>query len=395
MRTRPLFLAIFLALLLGRAESAEVILKTRETLVGTITETRLDYIRLRTASGEMRIERKAIESIISTATLKKRFAEKRARLGKAPSAPDLDALAQWCSEKELADERKTVQAEMKKLYPEGKKVEAGKPTEKEADELSSSQPGAIAEKQWYGHLRRAATRYQRADSADAKRDIAAEIEKVRSPAAHKPFVQMLSNRSDEVRALFVEIVASRRIPGSGRKLAQLAVEDNVPDIRLTALKALPHVGDAAATRYLIGRLSPRPDKLETTSRSARALAEIGDPRAVDKLVDVLVTAAPPRGATMRRTVSATGIRRIRPAVAPGVVVPDYEIEPIRRSTGIGGNATPPLYGNAMVLDALAQITGQDFKYDQATWRAWWRQNKKVLVDRYEKVQRTQAESPQR
>jgi hypothetical protein len=106
---------------------------------------------------------------------------------------------------------------------------------------------------------------------------------------------------------------------------------------------------------------------------------------VDKLIDVLVVLVDAGSAPRFLRQSQTSyIQRVRPSVAKGVTAPGYVVAPLTGGIGLRGAPQVRPFGNEEVLDALAQITGQDFKFDQAAWRAWWRGNKNEFIREYEK-----------
>jgi len=379
-----------IALAGGPVPGAEIIMKTRDRYVGEIVEKRLDYIRLKTPDGIQEIEREKIDKIITTEYLKRQYSRKLKGLGQDPSSERLEILANWCNRKGLWLERDAL---LSRIGKPAKAEEA--PDKVTASPTSKSKPAPAVKHRtespgrykWLVRFRNMGGDYRKAKKDEARRAIETQLMKIDDPLAEKAFLRMLDARQETVRELFVKIVAARKMPGAAQRMAQLYVEDGVETIRQHALSCLGDIGNEAAVNYLIKRLSNRFYRAETTSRAARGLAEIGHPKAVDKLIDVLVIqgpAEPDRKAVARfNYVKTNYVKRVGVAVAKGVAAP----RPIIGSTESGASVQRSIssaFGVKEVYEALVQCTGQDFEYNQNEWQRWWKENRRGYLRDYKK-----------
>jgi len=381
---KKLVYLLVMALAVPSARAAEVILKNRQSLVGE-TEMHLDYIVLTTRAGKIRIERSQIEKIISTETLKKKYAEKLKALGPKPKTDKLEELASWCERKGLWEEHRSI---LKKLgKKEKKQPEVVSPASRPAPETTVGSPSAktqnLGRRHWMRTIQRLSVKYRRSRDKIERRDIHARLMAINDPQAYGGFIRQMSNTSPDVRELFIRIVATKKIPGAGKRMAEIAMTDRDPEIRKLALSSVAPLADDATIRYLTAKLSNKPEDVETTSQAARVLAETGNPKAVDKLIKVMVVNVPvlAQGGVRLNDTQRQYLKTFRPVVGDRAAAYQPVTGTTRTGVSIGRSSFIP-YTIQPVYDALVQITGEDFGPHPNLWRDWWRKNGREFTREY-------------
>jgi hypothetical protein len=216
---------------------------------------------------------------------------------------------------------------------------------------------------------------------------------IRDPLAAEPIVKILGPGSVEVRCLEAEALG--QIPGDSamQPLVALVISDESPAVVEAAVKALAarHDPRAAVSLIHVVQRSQKP----TLQRAAYALGEMGAWEATGALINnlkaiearsMLVTEVVPEPPHAFFGTMTAYVANVEPVVAPGVVAYRPIIGGVTSGNGMGalGGSTGPTEQTVermvpmwveqpVILDALRKITGQDFGYNTATWRAWFPQ----------------------
>ncbi|MHC4402163.1 MAG: HEAT repeat domain-containing protein [Planctomycetota bacterium] len=229
------------------------------------------------------------------------------------------ALAEWCREKTLLTERKVhlerilqldpdhsdarrilqytmedgewkthkqIMEEQGMVYYKGQyRLPQQVALMKEKEKTESAQ-GEWAKKlgmwrKWLGTPRR---------DQEARRNILSINDPYAVPALAKALVDDFranDPRSDEVRILYVGSLARIGTPAAKKVLADAAVGDPVPEVRLTCLDYLKEEKNPEAVAYFISKLGSKNNN--EINLAAAALHRMDDPSAVAPLINALVT----------------------------------------------------------------------------------------------------------
>jgi hypothetical protein len=235
-----------------------------------------------------------------------------------------------------------------------------------------------------------------AESVDRRREAEDQLLELKDPEAVGPLVRVMGRGEPALRILLARALGE--IPGDAATKALVGMILREPEdaVRAAILEPLRRrEGDVAAARLTRALKSP---DVPVINRAAWALGELEVFAAVPRLLDVLVTyeerielvpSGPAYDGPPGPLIAYNGIAAAYmtgPVVGPGVaaygatVVPNvYGFTPSGApfGPGVGGGYRPPqpaLVGytsrNVEVLGALSRMTGQDFGYDVASWRAW-------------------------
>jgi hypothetical protein len=188
------------------------------------------------------------------------------------------------------------------------------------------------------------------------------LQAIDDPSAVKALAAGLKdNRGDEMRSLFVEILGRVGTSEAIRALSVTAIDDADEELRLSCLDQLKKKPHPDAVSYFVGRLRDKDNV--TVNRAGVALARMKDPSAIGPLIEALVT--------IHKAKIGSG--------NPGQMTTSFPTGGSRSAggmgTGMGINGAPkivhyPMY-NQSVLDALVNLTGQNFNFDQRAWRSWY------------------------
>ncbi|NMC22037.1 MAG: HEAT repeat domain-containing protein [Thermogutta sp.] len=295
-------------------------------------------------------------------------------------------LAEWCREHNLRPQRETHLRRILELDPDNIRVRAilgytkvngeWKTREEvmreqgyvlykgrwmlpqEVQILEERELREASERDWTQRIRRLVTRL------DVEPGAAEQLQNIREPAAVKPLLKVLSEeRRDPVRLLLVQILARIDSPEAKRALAVLAVEDPVEEIRLACLKSLAESKFPESVPYFIGRL--RDNNNVIVNRAAAALKAMGDKTAIPALIDALVTTH----------------RVVLPPLQSGSLGTTFSRSSDGRSaTGLSAGGNQPRVirrqvPNREVLEALVELSGQNFGYEPDVWKRWYAQER--------------------
>jgi hypothetical protein len=226
-----------------------------------------------------------------------------------------------------------------------------------------------AQREWLQRLKR-----WRKSLATAKpTELQAVLERFQSiddPLAIDPLtVMLLQERLRPVKMMYIDVLARIEHERAVNQLIYVSLVD--PDIEIFHAcldKIVPRRLATTVPTYVRGLKNVSNPRI---NRSAAALKRLGDPAAVEPLIESLVTVHP---------------MRIAPGSHPDAVAVTFLRQP---SSGSSGSSSSPLSGggfsnrsvpefiplqvpNQEVLSALVELSGGvSFGFDQTAWRRWY------------------------
>lgn len=249
------------------------------------------------------------------------------------------------------------------------------------------------------------------ESPDRRRDSVDQLMQLKDPEAVGPLVKVLGDQDVELRNLLAQVLGE--IPGdpAARALVDMVLRDPDDSVRSVVVDRLRKRVEAVVPSRLVKAL--RSPDVSTINRAAWALGRLEVFSSVPKLLEVLVTTEERMVLIPSNRPSYPGIGQppliayngssaaymTGPVVGPGAVAfgafvvpntigldPFNNGAPISVGDGMGPGGTVgfgvgadrgPQPGlmlftsqNVEVRNALSKLTGQDFGYDVAAWRAW-------------------------
>ena len=319
------------------------------------------------------------------------------------------ALARWCAERRLPDERLDAYRTVLRLDPDHEAANRALGREKldgrwvdadavrqadgliefdgkwvspaEAEFLAEHRDDEAARRRWYDVVRE----IERRLASGTAQDTAAALEDLRQIddylAIDALIARLGSVPAAGLRMEVVEALARMAHYEAVRPLMKFAVSDEDALIRQRAVGAVPPELQLTAGDVLVRSLRSS-DNL-TVRRAAEALTVVGTKEAVPQLLAALITTHKTQvrvlkdsptytvggrgGIGMTRDpVDAQTARMIREASFPfgaNVILPD---------SAFITKTVPVAVQNESVRTALVAITGEDFGFDEDRWRRWWR-----------------------
>jgi hypothetical protein len=253
--------------------------------------------------------------------------------------------------------------------------------QKTADELATEREWFQKLKLWYGWLN--------SRNEDRYRQAVVALQQVDDPHAAPAIIRYLcEDKPKEMRVLGVAVLSKLAGSKGAGGLVKLSLFDPDGDIRYASLNGISEsdfeFAQNSYVRELRNGLNP------VVCRASAALARVGDQRAVAPLIDALVTShryqvqsnVPALQAYSGSTDGSSGGAGIGGVVLP----PDVEIALRTGQLPQGVAIAPPIGGinvprkmvtvtvdqaNQEALTTLQKLTGQNFGFDERTWRLWW------------------------
>lgn len=223
-------------------------------------------------------------------------------------------------------------------------------TPQEVGLIERDEAATIAAKEWKAKLARLRQRLEQPAAAD---QAAEEIREISDPLAVAAVAAALASEPVfAVRRAYVEALAHIRSPDAIATLIGTARDHPDRETRFAAVERLVMIGPHQAVSPLVAGLASADNA--QVNRSAEALGRLGLPEPIGPLIAALETkhlaagGGQPAGST-----SAT-------------------FTPAGGGLSMGGGPKPKLVAvrNDRVLEALVTLTGQNFEWDAAAWRAW-------------------------
>ena len=209
----------------------------------------------------------------------------------------------------------------------------------------------LAQREWTIRLERLRKRLDDPRQAEAAVE---EIREIADPFAVPALAAALGKeRMPRVRADYVEALSHIRGPEAMTTLVSVAVDHADPETRILAVERLVDIGPEIAAQAIAGALGGADNA--RINRAAEALGRLGSASAVGPLIGALETehmlvaggGAPEGSTTATFTPSGGGL-----------------------SMGGGPKRQKTRVQNQRVLEALVKITGENFDWNTAAWRAW-------------------------
>jgi len=292
------------------------------------------------------------------------------------------ALAEWCREKGLADQRRTHLKRILELAPDHPEARAALGYTRYEDEwltreelmtrrgmvrhggswrypqelelLRQEQYRDKAEAEWLKKLRLWRGWLGSERNLDARKEILA----IRDPSALAALAAALEDdERPAARALYAEALGNLRTHPARTALARAAMEDPASEVRLACIEQLRSQPDPVVVAYFVGQLKSKENR--AVQRAAVGLSALQDPDSVPALIDALVT-------THKRTIGGGG--SISPSFGIG---PGGSPGPAGLAVGQRRKVIKFDVANQPVLDALVLITGQNFAFNEPAWKAWY------------------------
>ena len=184
---------------------------------------------------------------------------------------------------------------------------------------------------------------------------------IKDDAAVKGLAESLKNDSrDEVRRVLIDALAHVGTTPALMALTAWTMQERVQDLALSCLEHLRKAKCHDAVVYFVARLRNKDNTV--VNRAGMALGVLGDPSAVGPLIDALITT--------HKFKIVTG--------NPGQTSAGFGNGPGKNSMGGGGlsvGGSPQIISrqlpNDSVHDALVLLTGVDYNFNTAQWKAWY------------------------
>ena len=224
-------------------------------------------------------------------------------------------------------------------------------TVQEIELIERSDRVNLAQREWTIRLERLRTRLDDPRQAEAAVE---EIREIADPFAVPALAAALGKeRMPRVRADYVEALSHIRGAEAMTALVSVAVDHADLETRILAVERLVDIGPEMAAQAIAGALGGADNA--RINRAAEALGRLGSASAVGPLIGALETehmlvaggGAPEGSTTATFTPSGGGLSR-----------------------GGGPKRQKTRVQNQRVLEALVKITGENFDWNTAAWRAW-------------------------
>jgi len=224
-------------------------------------------------------------------------------------------------------------------------------TVQEIELIERADRANLAQKEWTTRLERLRKRLDDPRQAEAA---AEEIREIADPFAVPALVAALcKERTPRVRADYVEALSHIRGADALTALVSVAVDHVDPETRILAVERLMGISPEMAAQAIAGALGGADNA--RINRAAEALGRLGSASAVGPLIEALETE--------HMVVTGGG-------AAEGATTATFTPSGGGLSMGGGPKRQKTRVQNQRVLEALVRITGENFDWNTAAWRAW-------------------------
>jgi hypothetical protein len=364
-------------------------LRSGGSVSGQVLRSDADHYEIRTAIGDVRLPTEDVDWVEVAPSP---FDDYELRRQQTPDTPAGQyELAAWCAEQELTVRCGEHLKRALELAPDYEPVrqalvdartvvEARTPAaaQQAADEEAERLTRAIRG-QWFRRIRTIQESYLRDLREERAKEGRDRILAIRDPLAVGPLAEVLTGGPVSDRRLLVQVLTAFRTDEATMTLALLALVDPDSDIRREAVGEVTTRGDARVVTRYREALQTGNDLL--IKRAAYGLGVLGAKEAVPNLIDLLLvdrtmmTEVPVRAYfelwgplwnnQPRATVNAMGSTRVFPGRSW-----DGRVWYVSEHIINAWMERPVTVYRTEVLEALRTLTGQDYGFDQAQWRAW-------------------------
>jgi len=313
-----------------------------------------------------------------------------------PNYPDTAdgqwALAEWCLEQRLLEERQRHLQRILELEPDHAEARRALGysrfdgqwmtqdevmadrgylryqgrwrTRQEIELLERDRELETAQKEWYVKI----NRWHDWLATDRAGQARANLLAIDDPLAVRALTDRLADAPHpQARILFAQVLAKLDTSEARQALAQAAIDDPVEEVRLSCLDYLKPTQDPGIPAFFIGKLKHKDNRI--VNRAGIALSYAGNASAIGPLIDALITSH-----TFK--VGSQG---------GGNMSMSFPTGGTSGGGGIAMNSKPKVIRqqirNQAVLEALVGLSGQNFSYDQRAWQYWHAsQRRRVDVD---------------
>lgn len=300
------------------------------------------------------------------------------------------ALAEWCKEQRLTDERKAHLLRILELEPDHKDARLAlgyqrlggqwrttqehmsslgkvqyKPTgewlyPQEIEVVEQRQRATQVRLEWVANLKRWRDWFGGSKEPEAR----AAINEIKDPAALAALAQAMDDEKlDALRVLYARAVARIGTPDAQMLLAKHALHDKSSEIRATCLDLLIATPQPMIVNHFIQQLRSKDN--DVLNRAAYGLGRFKDARAVSPLIDALVTRH-----QYQITYGTPG----------GAMSASNGPNGTSFSTGSTTRIENRELKNQPVLDALIMLVGgaqAGYQFDVEAWKQWYAGQKKI------------------
>ncbi|MGH7137096.1 MAG: hypothetical protein ACREHD_15250, partial [Pirellulales bacterium] len=235
-------------------------------------------------------------------------------------------------------------------------------TPQEMELKEAARKTELAEKEWKGKLKRWRGWIDGPRAAEA----IDHINRIGDPYATRALKDNLaSEKVEKYRKMYVEALARIDSPGAWRVLCECSITDPAEEVRLTCLDYITERPVPVFTDYFVSRLTDKENYV--VNRAALALGRLKDRKAVVPLIEAL------------RTFHIHVVAPAQPGTTAGIG--GFAGGPMNLGGTFGSSGPTRIrqeYRNPDVLQALVKITGQNYDYDKAAWKAWYASQRKSL-----------------
>ncbi len=330
-----------------------------------------------------------------------------------PSAETHWELAEWCRQKGLVKQRQLQLLELLSFEPDHEKAHVGLSdtwhngewvnrdelmasqgyykykgkyvTQQELDLLEQSSSNQEAEQQWFPKIKLWAG-WLHGNNPERRSQAITFLSSVVDPMASSAITRLLLDSPvDEIRLIGVRALGNLGGDRPVRGLIRAGLFDDNLETRRTALDAIKPAQFPTARPLCIREL--RHSKNVVVCRAATALATVGDKASLDPLIDALSTKHRYKVQVPVGKQEGIAFGTDGSFGATGVPLPpdiEMQLRTGQLPYGVGFAEVPGLnpprrmkevlvevtHRNAEVLAALKRLTGQDFGYEERTWRLW-------------------------
>ena len=224
-------------------------------------------------------------------------------------------------------------------------------TVQEIELIERSDRVNLAQKEWTIRLERLRKRLDDPRQAEAAGE---EIREIADPFAVPALAAAVGKeRMPRVRADYVEALSHIRGPEAMTTLVSVAVDHADPETRILAAERLVDIGPEMAAQAIAGALGGADNA--RINRAAEALGRLGSASAVGPLIGALET---------------DHMLVVGGGAAEGSTTATFTPSGGGLSMGGGPKRQKTRVQNQRVLEALVKITGENFDWNTAAWRAW-------------------------